>query len=116
LGAGGPLIRDEARGRLSAVRGWWLAVTAACVAVSFAVAWRLHGPQPALPPWSLTRLTSDAGLSGSPALSPDGKLLAYSSDRSLDGEPDLYIKQVTGGQPIRLTSDGARNRTPDFSP
>ena len=72
------------------------------------------GPTPA--PWKLTRLTSDAGLSGSPALSPDGKLVAYSSDRGLEGERDLYIKQVAGGQPIRLTSDGAGNTTPDFSP
>src|SRR5258708_30605490 len=56
------------------------------------------------------------GLSGFSALSPDGKLVAYSSDRSLDGEGDLYIKQVAGRQPIRLTSDGAGNTTPDFSP
>ena len=42
--------------------------------------------------------------------------MAYSSDRSLDGERDLYIKQVAGGEPIRLTSDGEGNTTPDFSP
>src|SRR5436309_2846040 len=36
--------------------------------------------------------------------------------RSLDGELDLYVKQVAGGQPIRLTFDGAGNTTPDFSP
>ena len=29
---------------------------------------------------------------------------------------DLYVKQVAGGQPIRLTFDGAGNTTPDFSP
>ena len=61
-------------------------------------------------------LTADAGLSGTPALSADGKLVAYSSDRSVDGERDLYIQQVAGGSPIRLTSDGAGNMTPDFSP
>ena len=69
-----------------------------------------------LPDWKLTRVTADAGVSRFPALSPDGKLVAYSSDRSLDGQLDLYVKQVAGGQPIRLTSDGAGNRTPDFSP
>ena len=42
--------------------------------------------------------------------------MAYSSDRSLDGERDLYVKQVAGGPPIRLTTDGAGNTTPDFSP
>ena len=80
------------------------------------MAWRLHGPPAEQPAWRVTRLTSDAGLSGSSALSPDGKLVVYSSDRSLDGERDLYIKQVAGGQPIRLTSDGAGNTTPNFSP
>jgi eukaryotic-like serine/threonine-protein kinase len=117
LAAGGSVVREEMPGRQSVGRWFWVAAAAACVAVSFALGWRLHEPDAALPPWKLiTRLTSDAGLSGSSALSPDGKLVAYSSDRSLDGEPDLYVKQVTGGQPIRLTSDGAGNTTPDFSP
>jgi Tol biopolymer transport system component/predicted Ser/Thr protein kinase len=116
LAASGPVIGEEMPRRPSMGRWWWLAAAAACVAVSFAVVWWLRGPQAALPPWNLTRLTADSGLSGTSALSPDGKLVAYSSDRSLDGERDLYVKQVTGGQPIRLTSDGAGNTTPDFSP
>jgi Tol biopolymer transport system component/DNA-binding winged helix-turn-helix (wHTH) protein len=94
---------------------WWLACIAACF-ISFAVGWQLHNPPAALPAWRLTRLTADAGLSGFPALSPDGKLLAYSSDRGFEGERDLYVKQVAGGQPIRLTFDGTGNTTPDFSP
>jgi predicted Ser/Thr protein kinase len=116
LVAGGSAIGEEMPGKRSVSRWLWLAATAACVAVSFAVGWRLQGPPAEQPPWNLTRLTSDAGLSNVAALSPDGKLVAYSSDRSLDGERDLYIKQVAGGQPIRLTSDGAGNTTPDFSP
>jgi len=115
LAAGNSAVREELPARLRGGRWWWLAA-AACVAVSFAVGWRLNHPQAALPPWIVTRLTSDAGLSDFPALSPDGKLVAYSSDRSLDGARDLYVKQVAGGQPIRLTSDGAGNTTPDFSP
>jgi serine/threonine protein kinase len=114
--AGGSAVTPERPAGLGMWRWWWLVAAAACVAVSFAVGWKLNGPPADPPPWRLTRLTSDAGLSGSSALSPDGKLVAYSSDRSLDGERDLYIKQVAGGQPIRLTSDGAGNTTPDFSP
>ena len=98
-------------------RWWWLAAAAACVAVSVGVAWWVHSPPAAAPSyWKLTRLTADAGLATSPALSFDGKLLAYSSDGGRDGGLDLYIKQAAGGQPIRLTSDGADNRQPDFSP
>ena len=78
--------------------------------------WRLRDRPAATPAWKLTRLTSDAGSSDSPTLSPDGKLVAYSSDRAAEGQRDLYIKQVSGGDPIRLTYDGAGNTTPDFSP
>jgi serine/threonine protein kinase/Tol biopolymer transport system component len=97
-------------------RWWWLVAASASVAVCFAVWWGLREPQAAQPPWKLTRLTSDAGISRFPALSLDGKLVAYASDHGLDGGLDLYVKQVAGGQPIRLTSDGAGNTSPDFSP
>ena len=76
----------------------------------------MHGTETLQTPWKVTRLTADPGLSDFAALSPDGKLVAYASDRSLDSEPDLYIKQVAGGQPIRLTTDGMGNTMPDFSP
>jgi Tol biopolymer transport system component len=97
-------------------RRWcWLLAATASIAVCFAVWWVLRRPQAAQPPWELKRLTSDPGISRFPALSPDGTLVTYSSDRSLDGNADLYVKQVAGGQPIRLTSDGAGNTTPYFS-
>ncbi len=96
-------------------RSWWLGGIAACL-ISFAVGWRLRDSPAASPAWKLTRLTSDAGSSDSPALSPDGKLVAYSSDRAAESQRDLYVKQVSGGDPIRLTYDGAGNTTPDFSP
>jgi len=94
---------------------WWLASTTACF-ISFVVGWQFHNPPAPLPSWKLTRLTADAGLSRFPALSPDGKLVAYSSDRSVEGGQDLYVKQVAGGEAIRLTFDGAGNTRPDFSP
>ncbi len=113
--AAGSTSREEAPAQKGVLR--WLPYAAAVfLAISFALWWQFHSPPAPPPPWKLTRLTSDTGLSGSSALSPDGKLVAYSSDRSLDGERDLYIKQVAGGQPIRLTSDGAGNTSPDFSP
>ena len=76
----------------------------------------IHGTEALQTPWKVARLTADPGLSGFAALSPDGKLVAFASDRSLDGELDLYIKQVAGGQPIRLTTDGMGNTMPNFSP
>jgi Tol biopolymer transport system component/DNA-binding winged helix-turn-helix (wHTH) protein len=96
---------------------WWLAAAVGCAA-SLAVGSRFGSPDSGanLPPSKLTRLTSDSGFSGAPALSADGKLAAYASDRAKEGELDLYVQQTLGGQPIRLTFDGAGNTTPDFSP
>ena len=101
----------------TSARPWWrIAAAMALAIVSVAVGWMLRQPPAPRPPWVLTRLTTDAGLSHYPTLSPDGRLVAYSSDRSADGRLDIYVKQVAGGQPIQLTKDGAGNTMPDFSP
>ena len=97
-------------------RLWWLAAAIGCVLGSFAIGRGFRVPESALADGQLTQLTRDAGFSHRPALSRDGKLLAYSSDAGQDGGMNLYVKQVAGGQPIRLTSDGAGNTWPDFSP
>jgi Tol biopolymer transport system component/DNA-binding winged helix-turn-helix (wHTH) protein len=108
------ILRENEKRR----RGRWLWVASAvsAVAVSFVLGWLFHDAPDALPPWKLSQITVDAGLSEAPALSPDGKLIAYWSDRNPDNQGDLYIKQVAGGQPIRLTFDGAPRATPNFSP
>ena len=108
--SGGPAARPNRRGLL------WLMTAGACVVASFTIGRWFRTPE--VPPVasSLTQLTRDAGLSNRPALSRDGKLMAYSSDAGRDGGMDLYVRQVAGGQPIRLTTDGAGNTWPDFSP
>ena len=64
----------------------------------------------------LTRLVADPGLNEDPALSPDGKLLAYASDRGGNGSLDIWVRQLAGGDPLRLTDDPADDYEPDFSP
>ena len=95
---------------------WWWSTAAFACFLSFVFGWSIHSRTPVSSSWTLTRLTSDAGLADMSALSPDGKLVAYSSNRGFAGEKDLYIKQVAGGEPIRLTFDGQENTAPDFTP
>jgi Tol biopolymer transport system component len=76
---------------------------------------RIWGSAPVQEP-VLTQLTADAGLSAYPAISRDGRLLAYASDRSGGGNLDIWVQHVSGGEPIRITKDEADDYDPDVSP
>ena len=96
---------------------------AAAVAVLLAVAgfvwWKTRPAPPNRGP-GLTRLTSDSGLTTDPALSSDGRLLAYASDRAVtagaEDNLDLWVQQLPAGEPLRLTRHTADDREPSFSP
>ncbi|HKD08852.1 MAG TPA: winged helix-turn-helix domain-containing protein [Bryobacteraceae bacterium] len=115
-GAAGAMVQKTAASSRRGRRFWPLYAAIVLIGAGSLLAWRLNTTRDAQRPWKITQLTVEAGVSEEPALSPDGKLVAYSSDRSPEGGRDLYVQQVPGGQPIRLTSDGTGNTTPDFSP
>jgi serine/threonine protein kinase/Tol biopolymer transport system component len=93
-----------------------LVMTVILVLAVGAVGWRLmRFPRPDSAP-VLTRLTFDVGLSTDPVVSPDGKLLAYVSDRGGRGNLDLWVQHLSGGQPIRLTQAEEDVLEPSFSP
>ena len=68
--------------------------------MAFLFWWSLRRPTPLSQPL-LTRLTSDSGLTTDAVISPDGKLIAYASDRGGDNL-DIWVRQVSGGDPIQL--------------
>ena len=63
----------------------------------------------------LTRLTSDVGWTDYPAISLDGKFLAYASDRSGEGNLDIWVQQLPEGPPVRVTDHAADDVDPSFS-
>ena len=97
-----------------------LGVAAVVVLGALGLGWwfgRSSEPSAGGPPqYKLTRITQDTGATGDPALSRDGTLLAYASDRSGEGNFDIWVQQLGGGDPIRLTADQADDGDPSFSP
>jgi Tol biopolymer transport system component len=77
---------------------------AATTAITAAVVWAPWRHSPAAALSALAQITFDGGIAATPAISPDGKLFAFASDRAEPGNLDIWLRQMTGGTPERLTS------------
>jgi Tol biopolymer transport system component/DNA-binding winged helix-turn-helix (wHTH) protein len=67
-------------------------------------------------PMRTTPLTSFPDEELDPSLSPDGKLIAYTWKGGENKGLNVYVQQVDGGTPVRLTSEIARDGCPKWSP
>ncbi|HSF17632.1 MAG TPA: protein kinase [Vicinamibacteria bacterium] len=107
----------EARGR-DAIPWKWVALLALAAVAALALLWirdRSKPRAPSSPVLSYRSLTQAAGMEVEPSLSPDGRLVAYSSNT--DGDWDIYVARVAGGKPINVTADSsADDYQPAFSP
>jgi len=65
-------------------------------------------------PSQWVQLTNLSGESFDPALSPDGRMLAFL--RGTGGLPNLYVKILPDGEPVQLTHDETNKFLPVFSP
>ena len=99
---------------LPEARGWWqrhLGWLAAAAAVGLALlAGMVLRPMPAPPPE--LRYLTHSGRDRSPAGSPDGRLVAFTSER--DGRPRIWLELVPGGDETPLTA--GPDDFPRFSP
>ncbi|HET9212755.1 MAG TPA: protein kinase [Thermoanaerobaculia bacterium] len=98
-------------------RPWiWAVVGLGAVAALVILGVRLRGGGGAVPTVvNLTHLTDLEGRESFPSLSPDGRSLLYV--RSVDGNADIYLQRVGGGNPANLTHDSPADDTqPAFSP
>ena len=105
-------------------RAAMLAAFAALVlAVGATAWWYRQRASPAPPPSGasatpvarpLTRLTFDEGLQTDATFSPDGRSIAYASDRA--GNFDIWVQALDGSQPRQLTNSPAPETQPAWSP
>ncbi len=91
----------------------WIVTIAALTAAAWAM---MRRTPPPLTIGTMTHVTREAGLEIDPALSPDGRSVAYVAGPP--GKRRLYVRRVDGGRPIPLTEVGigGSQRRPDWSP
>jgi len=98
-------------------RAIWLAGGAlVLVAALGAYAFIRQPPAAAPPPATTSPLTTYPGVESGPTFSPDGNQLAFSWPGADLSNPDIYIKLVGPGDPLRLTKDPGVDLSPAWSP
>ena len=65
-------------------------------------------------PVELMRLTDFVGMEEFPALSPDGKSVAFTAD--VGGRRQVWVRLLAGGTPLQVTHDDADHQSPRWSP
>jgi len=68
----------------------------------------------ASPEVRLARLTDSIGMVGSPAISPDGKMVAFVA--IADGRRQIWIRMLAGGAPLQVTRDNSDHDEPRWMP
>jgi Tol biopolymer transport system component/DNA-binding winged helix-turn-helix (wHTH) protein len=95
----------------------WLAVALAGLCALAVLVWRstaVRSGGSAVP--REVPLTSYPGMELFPSFSPDGSQVAFSWLKQGEKDTDIYIQQVGGGTPLRLTDDPAHDWSPSWSP
>jgi Tol biopolymer transport system component len=89
------------------------AAAVAVIAVSAIAAWLLW-PAPRWTVGSSRPFISTLALEGEPAFSPNGAMLAYTSGKDTLSRK-IYVRNVAGGDGIKVTSDGYDDVSPSWS-
>lgn len=102
-------------------RQWWrlalaaLSLVAAVLVVLWVARERSGRPTASSPPDTrVTRLTDLPGLEESPAISPDGRSVAFTA--GVGGKRQIFVRLIAGGAPLRITSDAVDHECPRWSP
>ncbi len=79
-----------------------------------AIVWWATRSGSALPAMHFSTVTSFAGVQAQPALSPDGRSVAFVSNR--DGYYNVYVGLVRGGELVQVTHGTSMKSRPSWSP
>jgi eukaryotic-like serine/threonine-protein kinase len=106
--------RAVSPGRKLSAKVFWGGMALLAVGAAVLSGWWWHRREPIKSQFvRFQRLTDFAGLEGSPALSPDGKSLAFVSDSS--GSRQIWIRLLAGGPPLQITKDAGDHLEPRWS-
>jgi serine/threonine-protein kinase len=105
-------------------RRWWIAAAAvvAVAAIGLAIVMTTGDSTPrdnrsgaALEVGRLTRVTTEAGLEVDPAISPNGRAIAYAA--GIPGSMRIFVRQIADGRMVPLTDDASAGgqRWPQWS-
>ena len=92
----------------------WVSALTACALLSGLAVWAIAFRGSHLATMHFRAVTNFAGVQSYPALSPDGRSVAFVSNR--DGHYNIYVGLTTGGNPVKLTNDSNFKIRPCWSP
>jgi len=101
------------------VRRWAWALVGAVALALIAVGWyvlKAHRTRAPEEPPAAAPLTSFPGVELDPALSPDASRVAFIWDGPDRNNFDVYVKEIGGGEILRVTHDPAADHRPVWSP
>jgi serine/threonine-protein kinase len=95
---------------------WSLAVAAALIPVAFWLGARTSSSSTGPVLGAITPITWDAGLEVMPAISPDGRNVAYAAGPS-PAALRIYVRPIAGGRPVAVTDEFTTGQSaPRWSP
>jgi serine/threonine protein kinase/Tol biopolymer transport system component len=98
--------------RIHSLVGWIGGFVLGAALIGTVAWWITRSSPPAMMHFSA--VTSFAGVQAQPTLSPDGRSVAYISNR--DGHYNVYVGLVHGGEAVQITHDTAMKARPSWSP
>ena len=95
---------------------WLLAGGGGAIAALSVGAFVVMRPPGDLVTEAMRPLTAEHGVENHPALSPDGRLIAYAGGEGFGTQRDIFLRGVADGTPIRLTDTPQDEMAPAWSP